>query len=478
MGAEQILINVAPGETRIAILEGERLASLIISRDGSESLVGNIYLGRVETVLDGLQAAFVDIGEARSGFLSVADLWPAGEDRRDDIGDYVSEGDAILVQVLRDPEEDKGAKLTGRVVLTGRDLLYSPSQAGINLSRRISDPDERQRLMEVMDEVVPEDTAGGFILRTAAQEAEAEDLEAEVSRLRARWETVEAARASGQAPACLDRELAPVFMALRDFAGTDLKSVIVDDPETLAALKAYAEAEMPDVTGLLHAHVDRHPLFEALDVEERIDAAIDPYVALPSGGSLIISETPALTAIDVNTGSTEGSGREQSAVKANEEAAREITRQIRLRNLSGLIVVDFVSMRRRDSQDSVNRVLRHALNHDPLRPHVVGFTKLGLLEMTRRRRGASLAEILTGGTVVPRKTPWTVALEALRAVSREAAARPAPKFEIHVPNDVAEAFEGQAAAALKTLEERLGAAVEVVGEPEFAPETIDVRGVH
>jgi len=187
MGAEQILINVAPGETRIAILEGERLASLIISRDGSESLVGNIYLGRVETVLDGLQAAFVDIGEARSGFLSVADLRPAGEDRRDDIGDYVSEGDAILVQVLRDPEEDKGAKLTGRVVLTGRDLLYSPSQAGINLSRRISDPDERQRLMEVMDEVVPEDTAGGFILRTAAQEAEAEERCPACGRGGKRW---------------------------------------------------------------------------------------------------------------------------------------------------------------------------------------------------------------------------------------------------------------------------------------------------
>jgi len=166
-------------------------------------------------------------------------------DRRDDIGDYVSEGDAILVQVLRDPEEDKGAKLTGRVVLTGRDLLYSPSQAGINLSRRISDADERQRLMEVMEDVVPEDTTGGFVLRTAAQEAEAEDLEAEVSRLVARWETVEAARASGQAPACLEREMAPAFMALRDFAGTDLKSVIVDDPETLTALKAYAEAKCP-----------------------------------------------------------------------------------------------------------------------------------------------------------------------------------------------------------------------------------------
>lgn len=475
MAAERIYINKAPGETRIAILDGDRLSDLMISRVGRESLVGNIYLGRVTAVLDGLQAAFVEIGEERAGFLSVADLRPQGEQQRDDrIANYISEGDAILVQVLRDPEEDKGAKLTGRVTLTGRDMIFAPGQSGVTLSRKITGDDERQRLNDIMDKVVPEDAKGAFVLRTVAAEAEHEDLDDGVKRILQRWAEIEKAQEKAEAPECLDKELAPPFAVLRDYGGTDLQSLVCDDPSLLAALKKFAEEEMPDLEELISGPSEKGALFATSGVEEMIDAALDPVVALPSGGSIIISETPALTAIDVNTGSTSGGGREQTALMTNEEAAEEIAHQMRLRNLSGLIVIDFVSMRRRENQDAVYRKLRRCVGEDPLRPHVVGFTKLGLLEMTRRRKGPSLSEIVSGDLAVARKSPETVALEALRGVIAEAQATSAPTYTIESNEAVVAVLKGALKDALKALEKENGYAIKTKAVAHYAPEAFQV----
>ncbi len=472
MAAERIYINGAPGETRIAILENNRLSDLIISRAGRESLVGNIYLGRVTAVLDGLQAAFVEIGEERAGFLSVADLRPQGEQQRDDrIANYIAEGDSILVQVLRDPEEDKGAKLTGRVTLTGRDMIFAPGQSGVTLSRKISGDDERQRLNDIMEKVIPEGTDGAFVLRTVAGEAEFEDLEDGVKRILKRWADIETRQKKAEAPVCLDKELAPAFAVLRDYGGTDLESFVVDDPALLKELKKFAEDEMPDLEEIITSPAEKGPLFSAYGVEEMIDAALDPVVALPSGGSIIISETPALTAIDVNTGSTSGGGREQTALMTNEEAAIEIAHQIRLRNLSGLLVIDFVSMRRRENQDAIYRKVRRAVGDDPLRPHVVGFTKLGLLEMTRRRKGPSLSEIVSGAIPVARKSPDTVGLEALRGVLAEAQATPAAGYAVDAATDVIAALKGPLEDSVKGLEKQHGFSITLNAEPNFGDET-------
>lgn len=475
MAAERIYINGAPGETRIAILEGGKLSDLVIARMGRESLVGNIYLGRVTAVLDGLQAAFIEIGEERAGFLSVADLRPHADQQRDDrIANYISEGDSLLVQVLRDPEEDKGAKLTGRVTLTGRDMIFAPGQSGVTLSRKITGDDERQRLNDIMAKIVPEGTDGAFVLRTVAAEAEHEDLDDGVKRALQRWKDIQKRQEKATPPECLDKELAPPFAILRDYGGTDLESLVCDDPTLLAELKKFAEDEMPDLEEAISGPTEKGALFSTLGVEEMIDSALDPVVQLPSGGSIIISETPALTAIDVNTGSASGGGREQTALMTNEEAADEIAHQIRLRNLSGLLVVDFVSMRRRENQETVYRKVRRCVGEDPLRPHVVGFTKLGLLEMTRRRKGPSLSEIVSGSLAVARKSPETVGLEALRGVLAEAQATPAPTYTIEASGDVVAVLKGALADTLKATEKQNGYAIKTKAVANFAAEAFQV----
>jgi len=480
MTTEQILINVAPGETRLAFLANDRLGGLILSRAGQESLVGNIYLGRVSAVLDGLQAAFVDIGVERAGFLALADLQPQTDGRREDqrrdqIGNYVSEGDAVVVQVLRDPEEDKGAKLTARISLTERDLIYSPGQSGFSLSRRISDAAERTRLTELMEKYLPEGYAGGFVLRTAAQEAEDEDLEAELVHVMDRWQSIEAKQKGAEAPTLLDRELEPPFAALRDFGGIDLDAIRVDDADLFNRLKEFAAVNMHDLVDLIELHKGPAPLFEMYGVEEMIDAALDPHVSLPSGGNLIISETPALTAIDVNTGGNTGGGREANAFNTNEEAAIELARQVQLRNLSGLLVVDFVSMRRRDNQEKLHQTLRKAMGQDPLRPHVVGFTKLGLAELTRRRRGPSLSEIIAGEFMAPVKSAETIALEVLRSVLKESSSEASAAFAIRAAPDVIEALNGAVAAARKDVEARLGSELVLTVDPDFKRESFHVN---
>ncbi len=478
MAAEKIYINKAPGETRIAIIEGDRLSDYIISRDGKESLVGNIYQGRVTAVLDGLQAAFVEIGEERAGFLSVADLRPLGDQQRDDrIANYIAEGDAILVQVLRDPEEDKGAKLTGRVSLTGRDMIFAPGQSGVTLSRKITGDDERQRLDDIMAKVVPEGTQGAFVLRTVAAEAELEDLEDGVRRILERWTEIKKRQEKATPPECIEKELLPPFSILRDYGGTDLESIICDEPLLLGELKKFVADEMPDLEESIKAFAEKDSLFTSLGVEEMIDSALDPFVALPSGGSIIISETPALTAIDVNTGSTSNGGREQTALMTNGEAAAEIAHQIRLRNLSGLLIVDFVSMRRRENQDAVYRKLRRAVGDDQLRPHVVGFTKLGLLEMTRRRKGPSLSEVISGNIAVARKSPETVGLESLRGVLREAQVNSATGYKIEAAPIVIFALKGVLANTVKALEKTNGYIIKFKAEANFGDESFQITEI-
>lgn len=479
MTVDRILISATPGETRIAELAGEQLVALGIHRVGAESRVGDIYIGRVEAVIHNLQAAFIDIGEDRAGFLALPEARPrpAGE-AEDEIGDYLAEGDGVVVQVMRDAEADKGPKLTTRISLTGRDLVFQPQESGIAISRRISDPAERQRLEQAIAMASGADTdegaSGGFIVRTAAAEAEDDEIAEEAQRLRARWLDIESARDQAERGGCIHRDAPPAMRVLRERGGTGLESVVVDDADLLKQMRAFVEIEMPDLLEVLAHHAGAKPLFEAEGIEELVDAALDVYVPLACGGNLLISETPALTAIDVNTGSADFGGRDRTQLGVNKEAAAEIARQIVLRNLSGLIVVDFVSMRRRDAEQELADAFARALGPDPLKPHLVGFTRLGLAELTRRRQGASLQEIMCGEPTAPRRSPETTALAALRAALAEGRAAPKPAYRLRVAPAVVEALGGVFAAALADTREKLGGGLEIIADPTMASDAFDI----
>ena len=462
---DEILINVRPGETRVALLGQTRLCELEIVRDDGRSVVGNVYLGRVEKVLRGLAAAFVDIGFGRSGFLALAEARPpegGGAKTGDRISDYLNEGDAVLVQVSRDPSGDKGAKLTTRITLPGHYLVYAPGLAEIKISRRIEDGDARAQLGARMDSEARE--GEGFILRTAAAAAADEDLAGEIGDLRAAWAAIGENRKASKPPACLHEELDPLFRVLRDGGGCKIKRVAVDEAKVLAEIREYCRQFLPEITAALERHGGADDLFEAAGVEEQIERALSPVVALPSGGSIIIEETAALTAIDVNTGGAgKPGGHEETALATNLEAAAESARQIRLRNLGGTLIIDFVPMRYRRDGAAVLAELRRALAGDPCVPHVIGFTRLGLVEMTRRKQRRPLRKALMNscracaGTGAV-KSPVTVAIEALRRVRREAAATPAAAWSLTAAAEVIEALRGRgpAAAALEETEARLG----------------------
>ncbi len=482
MTVRTVLIEVTPGQRRIALVEDTRLYELVVDRPDRESVTGTLYLGRVERILPSIQAAFVDIGLERSGFLGLADARPANDrdgvrSGAEGITDYVSEGDAVLVQALSDPISDKGAKVTTRITLPGRFLVYTPGQVGIRTSRRLA---TEGGPIEAMVSALARDDEG-FIVRSAAGNATDESLTDDIDTLRAAWETITEARKTARPPACLHRDLDPVQRLLRDEIGTDLERIVVDDARALTELRAACARLSPGLLDRLEMHSGGAALFEAFEIEGQIDEALSPIVALPSGGTIVIEETTALTAIDVNTGGRSVSGGpERAALDANLAAVAEIARHIRLRNLGGLVVVDFVSMRRRDNRHAVIDAMREAVSSDRCPVHVAGFTQFGLIEMTRERRRASLSETLLvpcadcGGTGCL-KSPETVAYDALRDIQRKGNTLPAAPLTVTAPSRVIAALKNLAEDALAKAEERIGWAVDLVSNDSLAADQFQVR---
>lgn len=481
MTIDHVLISTSPGETRTALLADGRLVEILISRAGGQSLAGNVYLGRVASVNKGLDAAFVDIGTGRDGFLAVAEVRPAGADgSKDGIGDYLNEGASVLVQVSRDPVEDKGPKLTARMTLPGVNLIFRPRQAEITVSRRIDDDAARARLTDLITGLAQDlaSGGGGFIVRTAAAGAETPAIEEEAARLTARWREIEERAETAEPPRLLLAEASPALRALRDGGGAGIEKIIADDAETLAGVRGFCEAEMPAKAELVELHKGPEALFETYGVEEQIDAALSQSVPLPGGGSLIISQAPALTAIDVNTGGAAEGSRERTAFQVNLEAAHEAARQIRLRNLSGLIVIDFVPVRDAARKQEVLDALRQAATAVAVSVFIAGYTRLGLVEMTRPRHGPTLLDILCGATAsapAALKSPLTLALEALRAVLRRGGAG----VTLKATPDVIEALSapegpGSAASALREAEQRLGLVIGLARDHTLAEGRYDI----
>lgn len=387
---DEILSSVSSGGTRTALREDGSVVELFIEPAAAATLIGTVHLGRITKVLKGMGACFVELGFERAGFLPMHATERAGSP----LLPVIHQGAAVLVQVVKDPQGGKGAELTLNLSLPGRHLVYAPRQRGLVFSRRLADEAERLRLAAAMEAIARPDE--GFILRTAALDATPEDLARDAEWLRAAWAEVEVSAAQAKPPTCLWRDLSPLARVLRDRGHAGIRRVVTDDPAAQRAAQDYGRRFMPSLAGNIELSRGDIPLFDRFGIDEDLAAALQPRVPLQSGGFLMIEPTHALTAIDVNTGRHIGeTSQADTILGTNLEAANAVAHQVRLRNLSGLIAVDFVHMLAAEHRERVLAVVREAFAEDPVFVRIGGFTELGLFEIARRRGRPPLHEILT-----------------------------------------------------------------------------------
>ena len=479
---EQILINVTPQETRVAVTELGAVQELHVERDSSRGIVGNIYLGRVCRVLPGMQSAFVEIGLTRAAFLHVADIWMArnGDGPVKPIEKILSEGQALLVQVVKDPIGSKGARLSTQVSIAGRLLVYLPQDPHIGISQRIEDVAERENLREKVHSLIPPGESGGFIVRTVAETATDAELQADIDYLVTLWKQIQLAASTAPPQALLYQDLSLAARVLRDLVTDTTERVIVDSRETFHRLKEFAEKYTPKALPVLEHYSGERPLFDLFAVEEEIEKALARRVDLKSGGYLIIDQTEALTTVDVNTGGfVSGRSFDDTIFKTNLEAAQSIARQLRLRNLGGIIIVDFIDMESAEHRSAVLDEFRKALSRDHTKMTVNGFTSLGLVEMTRKRTRESLAHLLcescptcTGRGEV--KTARTVAYEILRELLREARQFNAREFRVLAAPNVIDLFLEEESQSLAMLSDFIDKTVSLHPEASYGQEQFDI----
>ena len=482
--AHEILINVTPQETRVAMLEQGVVQELHIERTSARGLVGNIYLGRVARVLPGMQSAFVEIGLERAAFLHIADIW---EHRQNGHGGVerpieriLHEGQSLLVQVIKDPIGTKGARLSTQVSLAGRLLVYLPQDSHIGISQRIEDEAEREQLRGRLQHLLPEGLPGGFIIRTMAETASEREMQSDIEYLTKLWSDLTARSTQSPAPALVYQDLNLAQRVLRDMATEETTRILVDSRETHLRTGEFAAQYTPALARRIEHYSGDRPLFDLGAVEDEIEKALARRVDLKSGGYLIIDQTEALTTIDVNTGGYIG-GRnfDDTIFKTNLEAAHAIARQLRVRNLGGIIVVDFIDMASGEHREAVLQELRRALARDRTRTSVNGFTALGLVELTRKRTRESLAHVLceacpTCGGRGALKTARTMCYEILREIQREARQFNPKEFRILASQDVIDLFLEEEAQPLAALGDAIGKKISLQVESAYGQEQYDI----
>ncbi len=486
-----ILVSADRGETRVAVLEsktkgGKRnVAELYIERRGRRSIVGNIYKGKVDNVLAGMEAAFVDIGLERNGFLHVDEIvLPNGKQapRRGrggggpKITDLIKSGDEILVQVVKDPLKSKGARLSMNLSIAGRYLVYAPQGSGVGVSRRLSTK-ERDRLRKMVDRTYK--GPGGLIVRTAAHGAKKTDFVREVGYLHRLYDVLQKREEKIKAPGLVFQEQDLPVRVLRDVFLSDFEKAIIDSPKQLDRVTGFFQRTAPELVDKVELYDGKKPLLEKWQIDKEIESTLVRRVDLPSGGYLIIDYTEALTVIDVNSGSFTGRGRgglEETITKVNTEAAEEAVRQLRLRDIGGIIVIDFIDMARAKNRDKVVKTLQKALDTDKSKSYVVEVSPLGLVEMTRQNITDGVREILTApcptcdgeGVVLSAET---VALEGLRQMREMAADNPdAEAFLLRVNPKVAAELIGED-SGLEELERETGRQFHFEGGEALAIDT-------
>jgi ribonuclease G len=464
----EVFISRVPGETRLAVTRDGRLADLVITRDGENSILGNIYLGRVEKVLAGLNAAFIDIDQNASGFLAANDgqIFDRDREKPKPIQALFKEGDAVVVQVTREAGDGKGAKLTTRLDLAGRAVVVTQGRPGISISKSITEDEERARLQSALAEHMH--SPSGLIIRTKATALSSEALQIEAELLLDRLSDIEVAQKTMKPPACLFEDADLIAKYLKDNGSTHWQCVIVDERATMTKLSSYAADYMPELVGLFELASDPVALFETHDLDQQIDDLFEPRVTLPSGGGLIIEETAALVAIDVDSGAHNRDREPEAfAVAVNEEAAVEVARQLSLRNLAGQIVIDFLPMKRKENREKIQNVLSAGLVKAG-KCNVFGFSRLGLLEMTRRRRGESLASrFLSKKSAAP--TLGTNAVDMIRGILRELDRNPGKMLTVVCGPKLYSHLSGETQDIWQALLERTGPVV-VLKEGLVSPE--------
>ncbi|MBI5330499.1 MAG: ribonuclease G [Betaproteobacteria bacterium] len=479
--SEEILINVTPQETRVAVVHLGAVQELHIERISLRGLVGNIYLGKVSRVLPGMQSAFVDIGLDRAAFLHVGDIVEArGNSSPRPIEKVLHEGQGILVQVIKDPISAKGARLSTQISMAGRCLVYLPQETRIGISQKIGDEAERELLRERLTRVLGEDEQGGFIIRTQAHMADEAELAADVEYLHALRDAIRARSENTSAPALIYQELDLAHRVLRDFANVETTRILVDSRETWQRMKSFAEEFTRNVADKVSHYAAERPLFELYGVEEEIEKALGRRVDLKSGGYLIVDQTEALTTVDVNTGGfVSGRTFDDTIFKTNLEAAQAIARQLRLRNLGGIIILDFIDMDSAEHKEAVLAELTKALARDRTRMTINGFTSLGLVEMTRKRTRESLTRVLCEPCPTCQgrgqiKTAQTICYEILRGIMREARQFNAREFRILAGQEVIDLFLDEESQSLAQLSDFIGKPISLQVESVFSQEQYDI----
>ena len=491
---QDILINWSPQETRVAVVENSAVQELHIERTLERGLVGNVYLGRVARVLPGMQSAFIDIGLERAAFLHVADLMSSVNARHADpelratvpavpIEKQVFEGQALMVQVIKDPIGSKGARLSTQISIAGRLLVFLPQDQHVGVSQIIPLEQRealRLRLQSLVDQGVPAGQGGGFILRTNGEDASDAELGEDIAYLRKTWARIRDAATRLQPMSLLHQDLNLLQRVLRDLVSEVTQSIRLDSREQFEKLLVFGREFMPAAAGKLQHYKGERPIFDLFGVDDEISRALGRRVDLKSGGYLIVDQTEALTTIDVNTGAYVGARNfDDTIFKTNLEAAGAIARQLRLRNLGGIIIADFIDMLREEHRDAVLQEFRKQLARDRVKTMVSGFSPLGLVEMTRKRTRESLAHMLCepcemcqGKGIV--KTARSVAYDILREILREARQFSPKEFRVVASPSVIEILLDEESQHLAGLSDFIGKPISLHREAGMGQEQYDI----
>jgi ribonuclease G len=503
----ELVINARPHETRVALIENGTVVELHLKRGSEQELLGNIYLGRVLRVLPGMQAAFVEIGIDKPAFLYVTDVYndlrqweqimlQEGEEENNNIETIsygrtrfqrgsdinieglLKEGQEVLVQVSKEPLGTKGARLTSHITLPGRHLVFMPTVDHIGISRRIEDEKERARLKKIMQQLSP--PGEGFIVRTVSEKAPREKLKSEMEFLTKLWANIQKRKETASAPSILHKELTITLKAVRDLFTKEIDRLVIDSREEYQSIMEFIETFAPNLRYSIELYEGREQIFDAYGIEMEINRALEKKIWLKSGGYIVIEATEALTVIDVNTGSYVGKRNlEETIVKTNLEAVKEIAYQMRLRNIGGLIVIDFIDMNREADKEKIFLALKEALEKDKAKTTVLKMSELGLIEMTRKRTKEDINLFLTESCLYCEgrgrlKSPITVCYDIFRDLEREPVSGEEGKVYLLVNPEIEKVLKEEERYSVMELEKKINRRIIIIGKNDFHLEQYEI----